>query len=217
MTAPRRRRMRPPAEVTAPADRLLKISVVNRADRSLDRIHNPRSHQSNPDVVMATLDDAGNVIDGCITSDGQGFVASLRTVADPAGTSIVLFGACGAARAIAVEAALAGAARITVINRDRARGEELVSLIAERTAARADLVIWDHRYEVPEGAEIVVIATSVGLSGTDAATLEIDADSLRRAGHLDRPYCRSTGCCSLSRSRRVPRLDRRRSHRLDGR
>jgi len=112
-------------------------------------------------------------------TDGQGFVASLRTVADPAGTSIVLFGAGGAARAIAVEAALAGAAHITVVNRDRGRGAELVSLIAESTAARAELVVWDHRYEVPETAEIIVNATSVGLSGTDAATLEIEADSLR--------------------------------------
>jgi shikimate dehydrogenase len=112
-------------------------------------------------------------------TDGQGFVASLRTVADPAGTSMVLFGAGGAARAIAVEAALAGAARITVVNRDQARGAELVSLIAERTAARADLVIWDHRYELPESVQIVVNATSVGLSGTAQAALEIEADSLR--------------------------------------
>ena len=112
-------------------------------------------------------------------TDGQGFLASLRTVADPAGTSIVLFGAGGAARAIAVEAALAGAAHITVVNRDRARGAELVSLLADRTSARAELVIWDHRYEVPESAEIVVNATSVGLSGTGEATLEIEPDSLR--------------------------------------
>jgi shikimate dehydrogenase len=112
-------------------------------------------------------------------TDGQGFIASLRTVTDPAGTSIVLFGAGGAARAIAIEAALAGAARITIVNRDRSRGAELVSLIAERTAARADLVVWDHRYEVPDGAEIVVNATSVGLSGTAEATLDIEPDTLR--------------------------------------
>jgi shikimate dehydrogenase len=47
-------------------------------------------------------------------TDGQGFVAALRSVADPAGRHIVLFGAGGAARAIAVEAALAGAARLTL-------------------------------------------------------------------------------------------------------
>src|SRR5256885_4571200 len=35
-------------------------------------------------------------------TDGQGFLTSLRTLVDPAGQRIVLFGAGGAARAIAV-------------------------------------------------------------------------------------------------------------------
>src|SRR3954453_11642667 len=36
-------------------------------------------------------------------TDGQGFVEALRTVADPTGASVVIFGAGGAARAVAVE------------------------------------------------------------------------------------------------------------------
>ena len=60
-------------------------------------------------------------------TDGQGFLESLRTVVDPAGKALVILGAGGAARAIAVEAALAGAASITVVNRGRARGEELAA------------------------------------------------------------------------------------------
>ncbi|HET8952728.1 MAG TPA: hypothetical protein VFN44_19535, partial [Solirubrobacteraceae bacterium] len=59
-------------------------------------------------------------------TDGQGFMTALRTVVDPAGRSLVLFGAGGAARAIGVEAALAGAGPITVVNRDTGRGTELV-------------------------------------------------------------------------------------------
>ena len=54
-------------------------------------------------------------------TDGQGFIDALREVRDPAGASIVLFGAGGAARAVAVEAALAGATSITVVNRDAGR------------------------------------------------------------------------------------------------
>ena len=57
-------------------------------------------------------------------TDGQGFLTSLRTVVDPAGKALVLFGAGGAARAIAVETALAGATSITVVNRDPVRGGE---------------------------------------------------------------------------------------------
>ena len=46
-------------------------------------------------------------------TDGQGFVESLRTVVDPAGLEVVVLGRGGAARAVAVETALAGAARVT--------------------------------------------------------------------------------------------------------
>jgi shikimate dehydrogenase len=79
-------------------------------------------------------------------TDGQGFVASLRSVVDPAGKTIVVLGAGGAARAIAVEAALAGAAAITIVNRDPARGSTLVALLDDRTRARADLVTWDDQH-----------------------------------------------------------------------
>jgi shikimate dehydrogenase len=111
-------------------------------------------------------------------TDGQGFVASLRTLVDPAGASIVLFGAGGAARAIAVESALASAAHITVVNRNAGRGGDLVSLIRDRTAASAELAVWDHRYAVPEGTEIVVNATSIGLFPDVDARLDIEPASI---------------------------------------
>src|SRR5436190_24183333 len=49
-------------------------------------------------------------------TDGKGFVQSLAAVTDPKGKSVVLFGAGGAARAIAVELGLAGARKITLVN-----------------------------------------------------------------------------------------------------
>lgn len=110
-------------------------------------------------------------------TDGQGFLASLRTVLDPAGRSFALFGAGGAARAIAVEAALAGAAHITVINRDPGRGQELVSLIRSRTPADADLLVWDRPIRLPENASVVVNGTSIGLSDPEAR-LGFDEQSL---------------------------------------
>jgi shikimate dehydrogenase len=112
-------------------------------------------------------------------TDGQGFLDSLRTVVDPAGASVVLFGAGGAARAIAVELALAGAARITVVNRDRRRGAELVDLLRERTRADAGFASWSGRYGVPEATDIVVNATSVGLFPDVDARLDLDPDTLR--------------------------------------
>lgn len=112
-------------------------------------------------------------------TDGQGFLTALRKVVDPAGKALVLFGAGGAARAIAVEAALAGAASITIVNRDPKRGAGLVALLDQKTRARAELVVWDRTYRVPEASDIVVNATSVGLFPNVEARLDLDADSLR--------------------------------------
>jgi shikimate dehydrogenase len=112
-------------------------------------------------------------------TDGQGFLTSLKTIVDPAGKSLVMFGAGGAARAIAVETALAGAESITIVNRDPARGAELVALVNERTPASAELVVWDSTYTVPEGTDIVVNATSIGLFPDVDAQLDLDLDSLR--------------------------------------
>src|SRR5580698_7229018 len=88
---------------------------------------------------------------------------SLRTLVDPSGKKLVLFGAGGAARAIAVESALAGVSAITIVNRDRVRGSELVKLINDKTPARADFVVWDKTCRVAEDAAIIVNATSIGL------------------------------------------------------
>ena len=61
-------------------------------------------------------------------TDGKGFLSRCGG-RRPAGKSVVILGAGGAARAIGVELALAGAALITVVNRGRERGEELVELL----------------------------------------------------------------------------------------
>ncbi len=112
-------------------------------------------------------------------SDGAGFLASLRTVTDPSGASVVLLGAGGAARAIAVELALAGAAQITVVNRDPARGQELAALINQRTPCAASYDVWHGPYAVPETADLVVNATSIGLFPEMESAPPVDPDTLR--------------------------------------
>jgi shikimate dehydrogenase len=114
-------------------------------------------------------------------TDGKGFVESLRTLVDPRGKTLVLFGAGGAARAIAVESALAGAKAITVVNRSAARGRELVSLINDKTPARADLVVWDSTYRVAGDADLIVNATSIGLFPDVEGRLDLDIASLKPA------------------------------------
>lgn len=112
-------------------------------------------------------------------TDGKGFVESLRPTVDPAGKSLVMFGAGGAARAIGVEMALAGASSITVVNRDPKRGQELVALLNEKTPAKAAFVPWAGDYKVPGGTDIVVNATSIGLYPDVDARVAVDVSTLR--------------------------------------
>jgi shikimate dehydrogenase len=111
-------------------------------------------------------------------TDGKGFVQSLRVSIDPAGKTLVLFGAGGAARAIAVETALAGARAITIVNRNEERGRVLAALVNEHTAADAEFVAWHGDYRIAEGTDIVVNATSVGLFPAVDARLALDVESL---------------------------------------
>ncbi len=127
-------------------------------------------------AVNTVVIDGGRLIGH--NTDGQGFVESLRTVTDPQGKRMVVFGAGGAARAIAVESALAGATHITVVNRDHGRGEELATLVDEATPASADYVRWDHPFAIPAGTDIVVNATSIGLFPDSDARLNLDVATL---------------------------------------
>ena len=111
-------------------------------------------------------------------TDGKGFLKSLAEVIDPRGRQVTMFGAGGAARAIGVELALAGARSITVVNRSRARAEPLVALLNERTSARATLAEWPDGYGLVVYSDIVVNATSVGL-GDGNRPLAIDVATLR--------------------------------------
>lgn len=111
-------------------------------------------------------------------TDGKGFVESLKEAIDPSGKSMVLFGAGGAARAIGVETALAGLTNVTVVNRSEDRGRELTTLLNEKTPADATFVAWDSAYRIPEGTDIVVNATSIGLFPDVDAELSLEWDSL---------------------------------------
>jgi len=111
-------------------------------------------------------------------TDGKGFYQSLREACDPAGLSIVILGAGGAARAIAVELALAGAGEITVINRATERGQALVELLRQKGSVKAEFVPLAGDYGIPETAAIFINATSIGLGDADAR-VPIAVDSLR--------------------------------------
>jgi shikimate dehydrogenase len=112
-------------------------------------------------------------------TDGKGFVQSLRTLVDPAGKRFVVLGAGGAARAIAVELGLAGAAEIVIVNRSAERGHELTALINDKVHVSARFVAWDTDFRVPESIDAVINATSIGL-GDPLARCPLALGMLRR-------------------------------------
>ena len=127
-------------------------------------------------AVNCAVNRAGKLIGE--NTDGKGFLKSLKEVVDPKGKTIVMFGAGGAARAIGVELALAGARSIIVVNRSAARGEPLVKLLNEKTKTPATLAAWTKAYAIPAGTDIVVNATSIGL-GNGSEPLDLDVTSLK--------------------------------------
>lgn len=146
-----------------------KVAVIEHLDELSDAAR-----------LMGAVNCVNRVDDRLIgeNTDGKGFVQSLREITEPAGKDIVILGAGGAARAIGVELALSGASRLTVVNRSESRRQELADLIASGTDASAPAVAWDEDYVVPETAEVLINATSIGLGDADAR-VPVDVESLR--------------------------------------
>jgi len=111
-------------------------------------------------------------------TDGKGFVQSLRGTTSPEGKKVVILGAGGAARAIGVELALAGAKSLTIVNRSRDRGRELAELLRSRAKIGAEAVSWEGDYRVPPVADVLVNATSIGLFPDMQARIPLDVSTL---------------------------------------
>ena len=113
-----------------------------------------------------------------LNTDGKGFLQSLRTLVDPPGKHVAILGAGGAARAIAVELGLAGAAEIVVVNRTRERGEELAALINDKVHVSARFEPWHGEFAVPPGIDVLVNASPIGMSKPQARA-PVALDTLR--------------------------------------
>ncbi len=104
------------------------------------------------------------------TTDGQGFLEALRerTGHGVSGRPVRLFGAGGAARAVAAACLAAGCADLRVSNREAAKGAALVAALADPRAQAGDAGA-----ALPADA-VVVNCTTLGLKATDASPLAAD-------------------------------------------
>lgn len=126
-------------------------------------------------VVNCILREHGQLLGE--NTEGKALLEAIRQRTNPAGKQVVLLGAGGVARAIAVELAMAGAAQIIVVNRSEESGRRLVELLGSELEASASLVAWEGQYELPPETELLINATSIQL-GDDHARLPLELGSL---------------------------------------
>ncbi len=112
-------------------------------------------------------------------TDGKGFVEGIKRLRDPQGKRVVLLGAGGAARAIAVELALSGAAKITLVNRSPDRGHATKKLLDDQLDVDTELISWTEPYAIPPGTDFLINATSVGLYPDTDAQLNLQFETLQ--------------------------------------
>ena len=110
-------------------------------------------------------------------TDGMGFMKSARVSGyDPAGKAVTLLGAGGAARSIAVQAALDGVSELNLFCRKGRSWDsagELVETIGSRTACRAKLFDFADAAQMKEcimNSYMLINATSVGMAPDVDAT-----------------------------------------------
>jgi shikimate dehydrogenase len=111
-------------------------------------------------------------------TDGKGFLSSLVPVCDPRGKHVMLLGAGGAARAIAVELVLAGVARLSIVNRSADRAEELARIVRAAKPIDVSVAGWPGDVVVPADVDVLVNCTSIGL-GDARARVPVAGASLR--------------------------------------
>lgn len=105
-------------------------------------------------------------------TDGFGFVESIRaelpTWRADAGPVLIL-GAGGAARGIAVTLLREGARDIRLANRTQKRADDLADLLGSGASA----VSWEERADAVAGAALVVNTTSLGMTGKEPLDMDL--------------------------------------------
>lgn len=125
-------------------------------------------------AVMAGAVNTVHCVDGQLigyNTDGRGFLETLAEDADfdPAGKSVAIIGAGGAAGAAVTALLLARAANLSLVNRDVGRGESLLERMGDRLRSMTASVIPldETAREAVREADLVINATPVGMGAED--------------------------------------------------
>jgi len=95
-------------------------------------------------------------------NDGKGVVKAIEKVVPLQGQRVVMLGAGGAGRAMAVEMAWSGAAHLTLVTRREAQGREVAELARRASGVPAEWLPWQGALSVPPGTTLLMNATHLG-------------------------------------------------------
>ncbi len=95
-------------------------------------------------------------------NDGKGVVKAIEKVTPVRGKRVVMLGAGGAGRAMAVELAWAGASHLTVVTRRESQGTEVAATVTRASGVAAEWRAWAGEVQIPDGTEILMNATHLG-------------------------------------------------------
>jgi shikimate dehydrogenase len=108
-------------------------------------------------------------------NDGKGVVKAILKVTPVADKRVVILGAGGAGRAMAVELGWARASHLTVVTRREEQGREVADLVHRAADIPTDWRAWDGVVTIPEGTDILMNATTLG-SAPEAAPVPVAWD-----------------------------------------
>ncbi len=95
-------------------------------------------------------------------NDGKGVVKAIEKVVSLQGQRVVMLGAGGAGRAMAVELAWAGAAHLTLVTRRQEQGQEVADTVTRASGVPAVWQPWQGEVAVPAGTTLLMNATHLG-------------------------------------------------------
>ncbi|EDM28146.1 shikimate 5-dehydrogenase [Lentisphaera araneosa HTCC2155] len=111
-------------------------------------------------------------------TDGKGYTESLKELTSIEGKTLLILGAGGAARAIAIECALEKAAKIIIVNRTGKTAKELAELVNKNTDSVGEAITLEGEVAIPANVDIVINATNIGLY-PDTTKVPIDMSTLK--------------------------------------
>ena len=110
-------------------------------------------------------------------NDGKGVVKAIEKVAPLRSQRVVMLGAGGAGRAMAVELAWAGASQLTLITRREEQGREVAERVRQASGVHCNWQPWQEPLQLPEGTTVLMNATHLGCA-PELETLPLDWQSV---------------------------------------